>query len=42
VNPARIKKIYIGVGDRDNPQPDGAGRIYVDDIIVTKPAPVVE
>lgn len=42
VNPARIKKIYIGVGDRDNPQADGAGRIYVDDIIVTKPAPVSE
>ncbi len=38
VNPAKIQKLYIGVGDRNNPQPDGAGRVYIDDIRVTKPA----
>ena len=37
VNMARIKTLYIGVGNRDNPQPDGAGRVYVDDISLTKP-----
>ena len=37
VNLARIKKMYLGVGDRDNPTPDGAGRVYIDDISLTKP-----
>jgi hypothetical protein len=41
VNPARVKKLYIGVGDRKTPVPDGAGRIYIDDIRVTKGVPVV-
>jgi hypothetical protein len=36
VNMARIDTLYIGVGDRDNPQPDGAGRIYIDDISLIK------
>jgi len=25
------------VGDRNNPQPEGAGRLYIDDICVIKP-----
>jgi hypothetical protein len=37
VNLARVKKLYLGVGDRDNPVPDGSGRIYLDDIRLTKP-----
>jgi len=37
VNLAKVKKLYIGVGDRANPAADGSGRIYVDDIRVTKP-----
>jgi hypothetical protein len=37
VNLAKVKKLYIGVGDRKNPAADGAGRIYIDDIRVTKP-----
>ncbi len=37
VNLAKIKKLYIGVGDRKNPVPDGSGRIYLDDIRVIKP-----
>lgn len=39
VNPARVKKLYLGVGSRQNPLPDGAGRIYVDDIRITKGLP---
>jgi hypothetical protein len=33
----KVKRLYFGVGDKDNPVPDGAGRIYIDDIRVTKP-----
>jgi hypothetical protein len=36
VNLARVKRLYIGVGDRQNPAAGGAGRIYIDDIRVTK------
>jgi hypothetical protein len=37
VNPAKIKKIYIGVGDRAAPTAGGAGLLYVDDIRVARP-----
>ena len=37
VNLTRVQTIYIGVGDRDNPQPDGAGRLFIDDIRVGRP-----
>jgi hypothetical protein len=37
VNLTRIKTLYVGVGDRKNPVPDGSGRIYIDDIRLTKP-----
>jgi len=37
VNMTRIKTLYIGVGDRENPQADGSGRIYIDDISLMKP-----
>jgi hypothetical protein len=37
VNMAKVKVMYIGVGDRDAPAKGGAGRIYIDDIRVTKP-----
>jgi len=36
VNLAKVKKLYIGVGDRKNPVAGGAGRIYIDDIQVGK------
>ncbi len=36
VNLAKVKKLYIGVGDKKNPAADGAGRIYIDDIRVVK------
>lgn len=34
LNMAAIKKMTIGIGDRDNPQPDGTGLVYIDDIRV--------
>ncbi len=37
VNLAKVKKLYIGVGDRKNPAAGGAGRLYIDDIRLTKP-----
>ena len=38
VNLTRVKKLYIGVGDHENPTPtDGVGRIYIDDIRLTRP-----
>ncbi len=36
VSLTRIKEVTIGIGDQT---PDGGGRIYIDDIRVTKPAP---
>jgi len=37
VNLSRVKKIYLGVGSRQNPTAGGAGRIDLDEIRVTKP-----
>ncbi|MCX5644522.1 MAG: hypothetical protein NTZ17_07525 [Phycisphaerae bacterium] len=37
VNLAKVKKLYLGVGDRKNPSADGAGHLYFDDIRVAKP-----
>ncbi|MBM4027010.1 MAG: hypothetical protein FJ280_16645 [Planctomycetes bacterium] len=37
VNPARIKKMSLGVGDRQNPTAGGSGRLYIDDIRITQP-----
>jgi hypothetical protein len=34
---SKVQKMYIGVGDKNNAQPDGVGRIYIDDIRLTKP-----
>jgi len=39
VNTKSIKKMFIGVGDRKAPQADGAGKLFIDDIRVIKPAP---
>jgi hypothetical protein len=38
VNLAKVKRLYVGAGDPANPAADGYGRIYIDDIRVTKPA----
>ena len=37
VNLAKVKKLYIGVGDKKTPVADGTGRIFIDDIRVVKP-----
>jgi hypothetical protein len=42
VNLARVKTIYLGLGDKANPAAGGTGRLYIDDIGLTKPAPAVE
>lgn len=35
VDIAAIQHLYIGVGDRQNPKPGGAGHLYIDDIMLT-------
>ncbi len=37
-NLTRVKKMYLGVGDRDNPTLDGSGLLFIDDIRVIGPA----
>ncbi|MCL5281806.1 MAG: hypothetical protein M1376_18060 [Planctomycetes bacterium] len=37
VNLAKVKKFYLGVGDRKTPAKGGTGRLYIDDIQVIKP-----
>ena len=37
VNMAKVKKLIVGVGNPANPAADGTGRIFIDDIRVTKP-----
>jgi hypothetical protein len=39
VNLGAVKKMYLGVGNRQAPAVDGAGVVYFDDIRVTRPAP---
>jgi len=37
VSPTGISTLRIGIGNRQNPTPGGTGRIYIDDIRVTRP-----
>jgi hypothetical protein len=37
VDVTAVKKISLGVGDRDNPAPGGKGSLYIDDIHVAMP-----
>jgi hypothetical protein len=41
VNLAKVKKLYVGVGNRKAPAMGGAGTVYVDDIRLTKPPAAV-
>lgn len=41
VNTSAIKKMYVGVGNRNAPAPDGSGMVLVDDIQVVKPPAIV-
>ncbi len=36
-NLAKVKKLYLGIGNRSKPVAGGTGTIYIDDIRVTKP-----
>jgi len=36
VNLAKVKKLYIGLGDRAAPAAGGSGRMFIDDIQVIK------
>ena len=38
VDVTSVKRLYIGAGDRANPQPGGAGLLYIDDIGFGHPA----
>jgi len=40
VDLAHVKRLYIGVGDRNSPQAGGVGKLFIDNILVGKPAPV--
>jgi hypothetical protein len=42
VNLAAVKKLHIGVGDRNAPNAGGTGKLFIDDIAVTKPAPAAQ
>jgi hypothetical protein len=37
VNTSAVTKMFIGVGNRNNPQPDGAGLVLIDNVRVIKP-----
>jgi hypothetical protein len=37
VNLNKVKRLWIGVGDKAGTTPDGTGRIYIDDICLTTP-----
>jgi len=39
VNVASVKKMTIGIGDSEDPQPGGTGLIYIDDVWITKRMP---
>lgn len=40
VNLTAVKKMYVGVGDPSDPQPSGAGLLYIDDVRLLKVASV--
>lgn len=37
INLSRVKKVYIGVGDKDSPKPGGTGTLYFDDFRLYRP-----
>ncbi len=39
VNLGSIKRLTVGVGDRTTPKPGGTGKLYIDDIRITRTAP---
>ena len=39
VNLAALQKIFVGAADRHNLAPGGAGKLVIDNIRLTRPAP---
>ena len=39
VNLTAVRKMFIGVGDRADPRPGGAGLLFIDDVHLTRPVP---
>jgi len=39
VNLAEVGKVYLGIGDRQDPVAGGSGRLFLDDLRLTKPQP---
>jgi len=42
VNVASVAKLYLGVGDPDNPQPDGSGVVLFNNLRVVRPTVIAE
>jgi hypothetical protein len=40
VDMGAVKKIYLGVGNREDPTPGGHGTLYIDDLRLVRPVPV--
>jgi hypothetical protein len=40
VDLARVRKLYIGVGDWENPLPGAKGRLYIDDLRLVRAVPI--
>ena len=38
INLGSVERLYLGVGDRDNPSAGGTGVIFIDDIGIGHPA----
>ncbi len=38
-NLAEVEKVYLGIGDRQDPVAGGTGRLFLDDLRLTKPKP---
>ena len=39
VNLSNVRKLILGVGDRTSPKSGGTGKLYIDDIRLTRVAP---
>jgi hypothetical protein len=39
-DPTSVRRLYIGTGDRQDPQPGGEGIVYVDDVLLMRCAPL--
>ncbi|MCH8219178.1 MAG: hypothetical protein IH892_20665, partial [Planctomycetes bacterium] len=42
VDLSNVQKVFLGVGDRDNPTSGGKGKLYIEDIRIGTPLPLAE